>query len=321
MQAHEILLAYLGKFLKLPFRGILIVMAFTFVLAVCSSLALYHLVSPSISSRGASVKSAQIFVSRENPTLSHDALKTIINRNIFNKTGEIPKDEMTKAEKSASQREELIKSELPLRLVGVIYGGSPLDGIAMIENTESKKTNSFLVGENVIRDAILAEVQENRAILLVTDHKEYIEVADIPILRSKRAKKPGKLAGPAASLLPSGKFAEEGFERDGNSITMSADYRQKLLTSDFSKVLQDSKAEPFYEGGELAGFRLTRIRADSVYEKGGLQNDDIVKEINGVSLVDTGQAIKLLNSLRGENDIEVGINRGGKKVNVHIQVK
>ena len=254
MQAHEMLFDYLGKFVKLPFKGILIVLALTFTLSVASSIFLYRLVVPQFAASSERIKPAPIFVAKESPTLHPDAIKEIVSRNIFNKTGEIPKDELLKEEKAAYKGEEIVKSELPLKLVGVIYGGTPFDGLAMIENLESKKTNSFLVGENVIKDSVLIEVHQAKIILMVSDHKEFVELLDKPIARGKRAKKKGKIGGGGSFVLASGKYSEEGFERDGNSITMSADYRQKLLTGDFAKVLQDSKAEPVYEGGELAGF-------------------------------------------------------------------
>ena len=94
-----------------------------------------------------------------------------------------------------------------------------------------------------------------------------------------------------------------------------------MLTTDFRKVLSDAKAVPYLENGELNGFKLTRIKSGSIYEKSGLQNNDIIKEINGVPLIDTAQAIKLLNSLRNETQIDMDITRGGSNLTFNLQVK
>jgi type II secretion system protein C len=308
--------------MRLPFKGILYILAVVFILTVASSLYIYRLVLPNVTQSMESVKQSPILVKKESATLHAGVVKMIVDRNIFNKTGEIPKDDM-RDENLAYKGLEAIRSELPLKLNGVIFGGTVTSGIALIENTDAKKQNSYLVGDKVTKEAVLIEIQERKVILQVADHKEFIELVDRYLERGKRGRKKGSVGGATGKfgVGGAGKYSEEGFERDGNTISMSADYRQKLLTGDFAKVLQDAKAEPVYEGGELNGFRLTRIRADSVYDKGGLQNDDVVKEINGVSLVDTAQAIKLLNSLRGANEIEIGLNRGGSKMNVTIQVK
>lgn len=317
MQAHEILLNYAGKLMKLPFKGVLITLGTTFTLAIVGSLLLYRVVFPDVAQEMPRGQQGGVFIAKENPTLHSNEIKDIVSRNIFNKTGEIPKEDM-RDEKAAYKGAEAIKSELPLKLNGLIYAGNPSSGLALIQNTDTQKQSSFLVGDFILKDVVLIEVQESKVIMQVHDHKEFLDLLDPVAPRAKRIRKQGAIG---TAVVSGSKYSEEGFERDGNRISMSADYRQKLLTTDFAKVLQDAKAEPVYEGSELNGFRLTRIRPDSVYEKGGLQNDDIVKEINGVSLVDTAQAIKLLNSLRGAGEIEIGVVRGGKKLNVNIQVK
>lgn len=321
MQVQEIVVDFLGKFLKLPFKGILAVLASTFILSVLLSMYLSTLVLPSIDKSQLDAPKGSFQLGRETASLKIEEIKSIIKRNIFNQTGEIPKEMFDIQDKAKHSADDVVRSELALKLNGTIFSGNPKDGVALIENTETKKQNSFMVGAIVVKNAMLAEVYQNKVILLVDGHKEYIELVE-KAEKGRRTKKKGSIGGEGAkggNLFD--KFSEEGFERDGSKITMSADYRQKLLTGDFAKVLQDAKAEPVFENGELSGFRLTKIRSDSVYEKGGFHEDDVVKEINGISLVDTGQAIKLLNSLRGENEIEVGVVRGGKKSNIHIQVK
>lgn len=318
MQAHEIIFNYLGKLMKLPIRGLLFTFALTFSMAVGLSVVIYRMVLPQVSADLSKYKDNESEIKEEGPTLQDNMIKVIVARNIFNKSGEIPKEDM-RDENAAYKGEEAIKSQLPLRLRGMIYTGNPQTGLALIENTDLRKQNSFLVGDRVTKESELLEVQEDRIILKVNDHKEFIEMPTQYVQRRRRNRRPGGSGN--ANVAGSLKYSENGFERDGNKISMSSDFRQKLLTTDFAKVLQDAKAEPVYEGGELNGFRLTRIRPDSVYEKGGLLNDDVVKEINGVSLVDTAQAIKLLNSLRGANEIVIGLNRGGQKLNVNIQVK
>ena len=117
-------------------------------------------------------------------------------------------------------------------------------------------------------------------------------------------------------------FKEDGFERKGNAIKLTEEYKRNLLSPDnFSKVLQDAKAEPNRVGEQLQGFRLTRIRENSAYEKAGFQNGDIIEEINGIPLRDAGGAIRLLNQVRNEKEIEVRLNRNGQVSNMAIQVQ
>ena len=73
--------------------------------------------------------------------------------------------------------------------------------------------------------------------------------------------------------------------------------------------------------GVLKGWKLDRIRKNSVYEKAGVQNGDVVEEINGIMLSDAAQAVKTLNGLRNESEIEIRLNRSGKPMNVIFRVK
>ena len=73
--------------------------------------------------------------------------------------------------------------------------------------------------------------------------------------------------------------------------------------------------------GVLKGWKMDRIRKGSFYEKSGIQNGDVIEEINGVVLSDAGQSIKLLQSLRNESEIELKLNRNGQKMNFMLKVR
>ncbi len=102
---------------------------------------------------------------------------------------------------------------------------------------------------------------------------------------------------------------------------MTDAFKQRLLGPDFTKVLQDAKATPNMVNGQIKGFRLTRIREDSIYQKAGLQNDDVVMEINGVPLNNAASAIRLLQGLRNENEIEVIVDRGGSQIPMSLSIQ
>ncbi len=256
----------------------------------------------------------------------------ILKRNIFNSEGKLGEGSDGEGKKG-SPTAKIIKTDLPLKLLGVIFGGVPTNGMATIENAEKKAINSFMVGDVVVREAKLLEIYPDRIILERDDgQKEYLEKEKVEIVRSARRKgsvpasggadktaggEPGFAKGPPADA-----FKEEGFERKGTNIVITDTYKRDLLGGEnFSKVLQDAKAEPHMVGGALKGFRLTRIRENSIYQKAGFQDGDIVEEINGVPLTDAAGAIKLLRGLEKEKEIEVRVNRGGSSFNSNIVIQ
>lgn len=315
-----------------PWRGCLIAVGASFLFAsTLSTLVAQFFLNKdtkSMAARSAQLASRSDFaVPGSTASLSSTAVDQILKRNIFNSEGAAI-DDTKKTDESGPKTEAAVKSTLPVKLLGTIYGGDPLSGAAMVENTTKKTVNTFMVGEILTKNATVKEIHEMRVIIDHDGRLEYIEVEKQELARSKRKKKSkdptpssaGTIA-PIATEPPPSAYKEDGFERKEREISMTSAYKNKLLSTDFTKVLQDAKASPNIEGGELKGFVLTRIRKDSIYEKAGLQNEDIVTEINGIPLTDTAQAIRLLQSLRNEAEIEIRILRGGSPMNFNMNVR
>jgi type II secretion system protein C len=124
-----------------------------------------------------------------------------------------------------------------------------------------------------------------------------------------------------ATDAPPENYREEGFERKGNNIEVTSEYKNRLLSVDFANVLQDAKASPNMVDGVLKGWRMDRIRKSSFYEKAGMQNGDVVEEINGVVLSDAGQSIKLLQGMKNESEFDIKINRNGQRMILNMKVR
>jgi type II secretion system protein C len=312
------------KLKPLPWRKIALVLGASFLTASVVSTVVAFILAPRDPGQILGPKQATPVVSVPDPaiTLTTDVVEAILKRNIFNSEGKVDD-----GKGQARNGDQMQVTDLPIRVLGIIYGGDPYTGIALVENTSKKTTNSFLVGDQVEADATLEKIEIDRLILLRVDGRREIAILERQdIVRStrKRAKaRAGEGGGDRgyASEAPPEQFREPGFDRKGGNIEMSLDYKNKLLSTDFAQVLQDAKASPNVVDGELKGFRLDRIRNDSIYQKAGLQNGDVIEEINGIPLSDTAQAIKLLQSLRNEPDIEIRYSRGGAKQNLNMKVK
>lgn len=322
----------LERFADAPWRAALVVLGVSFLLATVASTILGHVFLPKETrpaTAGASPDAPQrgqaFNVPPPTASLNQASIDLILKRNLFNSEGAA--EDAKKDDQPQEQTAEIVKSDLPVKLVGTIYGGDPFSGIALVENNQKHTINSFMVGDTLLKEATVKEVHQQRIIVDRNGRLEYIEVDKQELARNKRNKKKAapkttdQGIAPIATEPPPETFKEDGFERKQREISMTQAYRQKLLTGDFTKVLQDAKATPNMVDGELKGFVLTRIRKDSIYEKAGLQNDDIVEEVNGVPLTDTSQAIRLLQSLRNESEIEIRINRGGSPMKFTLNVR
>jgi len=317
------------KFAAAPWRVMLAVIGASFIVATIVSTIAGHVVSPQEIPRSLVPKKAQATASFNVPaptaSLSQPQIDSILKRNLFNSDG-AAEDPGASSGAKLQPSAEAVKSDLPVKLVGTIYGGDPYSGIALVEKNDAKHSiNSFMVGDTLLKDVVVKEIHREKIIVDRQGRLEYIEVEKQVLARSRRKKKTGAASTsdyvPIATNPPPSSYREEGFERKDREISMTQAYKNKLLTTDITKVLQDAKATPNMVNGELKGFTLTRIREGSIYQKAGLQNDDIVEEINGVPLTDAAQAIRLLQSLRNENEVDVRIRRGGSPLKFNLMIR
>ena len=318
---------FVERIRPLPWRPIVIVATVSFLSASAVStllgwLLMNHTATSSVRDTASDTASFSIATG---PTLTKADIDRILDRNIFNSAGGVA-DLDAPAEDAGGA---IAKTSLPIKVTGIIYGGDPKSGIAMIENTQKRSVNSFLVGDPLTPDATVKEVLVDRIIIENQGRNEYAILEEAEVRRSSRKGKKGPTKETPTTLGGSGyatepppeSYKEEGFERKGTAIEMSTAYKNQLLTQDLSSVLQDAKASPNIVAGTLKGWRLDRIRRGSIYEKAGIQNNDVVTEINGVMLNDAAQAIKYLNGLRNESELDVAIERNGVKLNFNIKAR
>lgn len=308
----------------MPWRLALGVSVGSFLLASIVSLALgWWLMSQTKLSTESFEREDQPLNFKGNLGLGRVAVDKIMERNIFNSEGQIGEQD------GAATGSQMAKTQIPIKVLGIIYGGTPYTGIAMVENTQGKTINSFMVGDQLTPDVKVVEIQREMIILDNQGRKEYAALEEVELRRStrsggvkKKTNAPETLGGSGyATDAPPENFREDGFERKGSNIELTAEYKNRLLGADFASVLQDAKASPNMVNGVLKGWVLDRIRKNSFWEKSGMQNGDIVEEINGVMLSDAGQSIKLLNGLRNESEIDIKVSRNGQKLNFNLKVR
>ena len=311
--------AFLENTKKLSWKTLAIIVGASFVLASILSSTASVLLFPKEERRRSASKLKSSFSLTDKGKISEESIKTIMKRNIFKAEGDFALEDTAERQTVA----EVIKSNLPLKLKGTIFSSNPRNGIALIEFVGKRTSNSYFNDDEIVEGVTLYEVHKEKIVVNNRGQLEYIELEKKELVRRRKvSKNRAKRKYASIATSPAAKeFREEGFERKGTEIDMSKDYKARLLGPDFTKVLQDAKASPNVVGGKLRGFLLTRIREESIYRKSGLQNGDIVEEINGVMLSDTAQAIKLLNSLRNESEIELRVVRNGKPMNFVINVK
>ena len=177
-------------------------------------------------------------------------------------------------------------SPLSLTLVGtfITEGQEPY---AIIEDKKKQSQDMFLLGDSVFDQATLKKIYEDR-----------VEIERLGKLEVLKLDEFGGADGPVAG----------GIANNGDDYVVDEAELDKGLEN-LPLLLTQARAVPYFKDGRSIGLRLFAIKSGSLYEKIGLKNGDILKSINGNSLADITQALKLFEQLKQERSIGLVLER------------
>jgi len=197
-------------------------------------------------------------------------------------------------------------SQLQAKLLGTAPGAG-MDSFAIIEDDATKTQELYRIGDK-LQNRTLARVEWDRVMLKSGQGEEILEIV----------KPSGKAGAPAPAAASSGaggieKRSDTEFSIDRAEVDKSMENMNQLFTQ--------VRAVPHFQDGKAAGFRLFAIKQDSVFEKIGLKNGDIITRINGNELTDPARAMSLIQELRNEGRITVDVNRNRQPTTLSYEIR
>ena len=283
--------------------------------------------------RGKSIKTFDIILERN----IFNAQKTVVEFTPLITESEIISPVITDEEKVEHTR-------LALALTGtMLYGGK--SSFAFISKKDSlNKYVIYGIGECFEPKTILREKDcgpESVKVLDIKDrwvlilHKEKkqslwmissvaLEEEESIVIQSKNVKTKTVQKSTALVVAPKERVVSENFETLLNPVEGKKTFHFQRVWVDeqlenFGQLLNDARIVPTMKE-EKPYFMFQFIKAQSIYEKLGLKQNDIILEINGF-LVDTvGKALRLLEVLQSEREISLKVERGGEPVQFHYYI-
>ena len=232
----------------------------------------------------------------------------ISNRDIFNST----KPEEVKPVEPPKQ------TECKGKLWGVVVHSDDGSSYCIIEDLVSHKQELFRVGEETSGCGRVKQVEWERVVLDRDGRDEIMELAQ----PQGAPARPGPVVAsvPAAAPAPDQantdphiqQVSENEYNIDKSEVNAALDNMNQLFTQ--------IRAVPHFDGGKSTGFRLFAIRQNSIFDKIGLRNGDIIQSINGNDLNDPANALALFQQLRDQNQLTVQIQRNKETKTVTYRI-
>lgn len=246
----------------------------------------------------------------------------IVGSNIFCPTCVPAEAEPVLANALGPQATGELQSSLPLQLLATMESDDPAWSMATIRDLDNNMLGPYTANEQLRPGVTILAVERGRVIILNQGRREYIALGATP--PPPPAVKP---AAPAAKgdSKPGKSVAIEGAEQAINcssehACTVDRKFVEQLMQSP-QQLMTQARMFPVTKDGETAGFRVSGVRKGSLATMLGLENGDVVSEVNGNKLASIDDALAMVQKLRRANHLSVTVERSGAVITKEISIK
>ena len=251
----------------------------------------------------------------------------IVERNIF---GATEKAEPLPVEEKVEQIETLEETTLQLSLLGTIAGDSD-SARAIILDQKKKSQDIYRVGDSV-QGAEIKQILRGKVVLRHGEKDEIltmVEGDDKPHATAKTDRRGGRSrqtrGGRARSVPKPPEEAAEQLEEaraeiEAETIPIAQDVLQSSM-SNLNELMTQVRVRPYFRQGKPEGLIVSQIQPDSIFEKLGLMNGDIIASVNGKQMSNPEQAFQLYNNLKSGSQVSIEITRRGQKKMLSYEIQ
>jgi len=217
----------------------------------------------------------------------------ILDRNLFG--AQVISEDVPVVE--VDPEEDLQETKLPLRLLGTVASDDQIVASAAIENTTDRAHQVVRVGYTLDKfsDVVVARIDRGRVVLQNGKQREELlldeETARVPsVSQSKRPeRRTSRRRTPTRPDTSPQQRLEEMVQSQGARSSAS--------------IFSDARILPKYASGKMMGVELNQIKSDSLFEKIGLKNGDVVTSINGMLINDPSAQKELLQAFTAAEEL------------------
>jgi type II secretory pathway component PulC len=203
------------------------------------------------------------------------------------------------------------ESSLSIKLVNTLVLQDSVKSIAAVQVRNDKEVLNIREGEKIKDMAEIGRIDRQKMIFknlktgtcefIANEDKNLKRITPLKILKPKDGKK----------LLNQ---QRDGIKNAGDSYKIPSKVREEML-SNISEVLTQARAVQINNPDGSLSFKLTEIVPNSIYSKLDIQNDDVIKTINGKKITNINEVMTLFGNIRQIDQFELGILRNGAEIN------
>lgn len=211
----------------------------------------------------------------------------------------------------------------PLKLLGTA-AAHPTDplGSAVIEDTTTKITGVYFIGQPVTGNMLLMEIRPKEVLLCDPDEKKPMALladSNAEPVGSKTVKKGTQSSAPGArSTTPStARARNDEFEKNISEKEIAEEIAKMNLPETYAKLNPDVAHD---ENGKVLGVTASNISQLPIADKLGFKDGDIVQKINNVDIDSMEKAFEVMNKYQESKTFTISVMRNGKPQTLVIKL-
>jgi len=205
----------------------------------------------------------------------------------------------------------------PLLLLAVLSGPpADLEAVGLIVSRRPEACVAILRSGGRERVAGVGETAFGGRVIAIVPGRVSLDFGGEPV--------DVRLAGVAAAPPPSApSAAASGPPEDPTTPARSMDRREmeRRLGQEVPRILAETTLVPVTDGGQVAGFTLTRLPEGTLLSDAGLRAGDVITSINGVPIDSLATLIGLWPRLQSESDLRAVVLRNGQPVALTVHLR
>lgn len=197
--------------------------------------------------------------------------------------------------------------------------GDGMTSFAVIEDRSTREQRVYRLNDMVKDGAVLAKVERNQVTLRLGTQREILK-AYTDGTEEVTPPDSGTAVRPRGDPLD-GAFQPSGIKQvqanrwvlDKQEVTAALNNLPQLLTK--------ARVIPNFTDGRPDGFKIFSIAPDSLYAKIGLQNGDVLQQINGVEVKDPENFMRVFQQLKDETNIALDFVRNNRRESFSYEIR
>ena len=185
---------------------------------------------------------------------------------------------------------------------------------AVIEDRITREQRVYRVGDVVKDGVVLAKVQRNQIVLRLGAQQQvltlYTDGTEDVASGAGAPRAPGDVAAVTGGVR---QVQANRWVLDKQEVSAALENLPQLLTK--------ARVIPNFSDGKPDGFKIFSIAPDSLYAKIGLQNGDVLQQINGVEIKDPENFMRVFQQLKDETNIALDFVRNNRRESFAYEIR